>query len=186
VELGLLMDHKEVTVKKLLILGLMLIAFNGWAADVKVTNLTADIAPTSDDLIMTVDAPGTSPVNKKVTLADFNKVWNVSTFASPLTTNPYTLDTTNAKNVIIWYGATGIINLPAAVAGMNICVYNTGAFTITIDANGTDVIVRDGTAQAGGVSFTLSSGAGNYVCMVADAVNHWVTLGYKGILAQGS
>lgn len=111
---------------------------------------------------------------------------NIGTFASPTTTNPYSLTAANARGSILWYGATGEIDLPAATAGMNLCIYNTGAFTITIDPNGTDVIVRDGTAQSAGVSFTLSSGAGNYVCMTADAANHWVTLGYKGTLAQGS
>lgn len=113
-------------------------------------------------------------------------VSQISSFASPLTTNPYSLTAANSYGTIIYYGATGEIDLPAAVAGMVIIVYNTGAYTITFDPNGTDVIVRDGTAQSAGVSITLSSGAGNYVTLVADAVNHWVTMGYKGTLAQGS
>jgi 6-phosphogluconate dehydrogenase (decarboxylating) len=68
---------------------------------------------------------------------------------------------------------------------MNLVVYNTGAFTITFDPNGSEVIVRDGTAQTGGVSMTLSSGAGNYVALVHNGTQ-WVTLGYKGTLAVGS
>jgi hypothetical protein len=111
---------------------------------------------------------------------------NKGTFASPITTNPLTLTAAECKNNVLWYGATGTVNLPAATAGMNLIIYNTGAFTITIDPNGTDVVVRDGTAQTGGVSFTLSSGAGNYVTLVADTANHWVTVGYKGTLAAGS
>ena len=108
------------------------------------------------------------------------------TFAAPITTNPLTLTAAQCKNNVLYYGATGTVNLPAATAGMNLVIYNTGAFTVTIDPNGTDVVVRDGTAQSGGVSFTLSSGAGNYVTLVADAANHWTTVGYKGTLAQGS
>jgi len=55
----------------------------------------------------------------------------------------------------------------------------------TITPDGSEVVVRDGTAQTGGVSFTLSSGAGNYVALLFDGTR-WVTLGYKGTLAEGS
>lgn len=107
------------------------------------------------------------------------------TFSTPITTNPYTLTAANATNAILFYGATGEIDFPALADGMNVIVYNTGAFTITIDPNGTEVIVREGTAQAGGVSMTLSSGAGNYVALVSDG-EKWITLGSKGTLAVGS
>lgn len=119
-------------------------------------------------------------------LAAAKKVNNLGSFTSPITTNPYSLTAANSYNVVLWYGATGEVDLPAGVQGMNLVIYNTGAYTITIDPNGTDVIVRDGTAQSAGVSFTLSSGAGNYVALDCDANNHWVTLGYKGTLAEGS
>lgn len=108
------------------------------------------------------------------------------TFAAPITTNPLALPAYEAYNRVVFYGATGEIDLPAAVAGMNLIIYNTGAFTITIDPDGSDVIVRDGTAQSGGVSVTLSSGAGNYLAFVSPAAGVWVSLGYKGVLAQGS
>lgn len=108
------------------------------------------------------------------------------TFAAPITTDPLALPAYEAYNRVVFYGATGEIDLPVAVAGMNLIIYNTGAFTITIDPNGSDVIVRDGTAQSGGVSVTLSSGAGNYLAFVSPAAGVWVSLGYKGVLAQGS
>ena len=107
------------------------------------------------------------------------------TFTSPITTNPLTLTGTDCYGFILDYGATGTINLPAGVAGMNGIVYNTGAFTITIDPNGSEVVVRDGTAQTGGVSFTLSSGAGNFVALYFNGTQ-WITLGFKGVLAVGS
>jgi hypothetical protein len=108
------------------------------------------------------------------------------THASPSTTDPLSPTWTGAMHQV-WYGATGVINLPAAsgYAGRGIGIYNTGAFTITIDPNGSEVIVRDGTAQTGGVSMTLSSGAGNYVFLFCDGAR-WITFGYKGTLAQGS
>lgn len=108
------------------------------------------------------------------------------THASPSTSNPLS-PTWSTEVHVLYYGATGTINLPAAstYAGRGIIIYNTGSFTVTIDANGSEVIVRDGTVQTGGVSMTLSSGAGNYVALTCDGTR-WITLGYKGTLAAGS
>ena len=106
--------------------------------------------------------------------------------ATPSTTTPLA-PTWSGPTQLIWYGATGEIDLPAAAgyAGRGLILYNTGAFTVTFDPNLSEVIVRDGTVQTGGVSFTLSSGAGNYVALVSDGAR-WVTLGYKGTLTVGS
>ena len=41
-------------------------------ANLKITELTADTSPTSDDLIITVNDVGTTPTNKKVTIANLN------------------------------------------------------------------------------------------------------------------
>lgn len=43
------------------------------AASTKITALSADATPSSDDLIVTVNDPGGSPANKKVTLANLKK-----------------------------------------------------------------------------------------------------------------
>lgn len=43
-------------------------------ADLKITELTADTSPTSDDLIVTVNNPSVSPANRKVTIANLNAV----------------------------------------------------------------------------------------------------------------
>lgn len=87
----------------------------------------------------------------------------------------------------VWCGATMTVNLPAASGylGRGILIYNTGAFTITVEPNSSEVIVRNGTAQTGGVNFTLSSGAGNFVALLSDGAR-WITLGYIGTLAVGS
>lgn len=109
------------------------------------------------------------------------------THASPSTANPLSPVWTTTQDHTIWYGVSGTINLPA-VAGYgnkSLTIYNTGAFTITIDPNGSEVIVRDGTAQSGGVSITLASGAGNFVCLRCDGAR-WITLGRNGELAEGS
>lgn len=106
--------------------------------------------------------------------------------ATPDTTNPLAPTWTAAMHTV-WYGATGEIDLPAAAGylGRGILIFNTGAYTITIDPNGSEVIVRTGTAQTGGVSMTLSSGAGNFVFLFSDGAR-WSTLGFNGTLAAGS
>lgn len=105
---------------------------------------------------------------------------------TPSTTDPLSPTWTGPTHVV-FYGATGEINLPAAAgySGRGIIVYNTGAFTVSLDPDASEVIVRDGTVQTGGVTMTLSSGAGNYVALLSDGVR-WITLGYKGTLAAGS
>jgi hypothetical protein len=128
-----------------------------------------------------------SALNLVTTGNMMGSVNRVGTFASPITsTGTYSLTAANSYNSLIFYNDTDTLALPAAVAGMNLCVYVTGTNLTTIDPNGTDVVVRDGTAQSAGVSFTVAGVAGNYVCVVADAANHWTTMGYKGTLAQGS
>jgi hypothetical protein len=59
------------------------------------------------------------------------------THASPSTTNPLS-PTWNSVTQVVYYGATGTINLPAAsgYAGRSIIIYNPVAFTVTIDSNG--------------------------------------------------
>jgi hypothetical protein len=106
--------------------------------------------------------------------------------ATPSTTNPLA-PTWSGPTQLIWYGATGEVDLPAAAGytGRGLILYNTGAFTVTFDPNASEVIVRDGTVQTGGVSFTLSTGAGNYVAIVSDGAR-WVTLGFKGTLTAGT
>jgi hypothetical protein len=111
---------------------------------------------------------------------------NTGTHATPSTTTPLS-PTWNGPTHVVYYNTTGTINLPAAAgyANRTILIYNTGSNTITVDSNGSEVIVRNGTAQTGGVSITLSSGAGNYVVLISDGTR-WITLGYIGTLAQGS
>jgi hypothetical protein len=87
----------------------------------------------------------------------------------------------------IWTNTTTEYDLPAAAgyAGRAVVFYVTGTNAITIDPNASEVIVRDGTAQTGGVTLTLTGAAGNYVALFCTGTR-WVTLGYKGTLAAGS
>lgn len=88
---------------------------------------------------------------------------------------------------IVWTNTTSTYTLPAVAsyAGRSVGFYVTGTNAITIDPNASEVIVRDGTAQTGGVTLTLTGAAGNYVFLFSTGTR-WVTFGYKGTLAAGS
>jgi len=87
----------------------------------------------------------------------------------------------------VFTNTTTTYNLPAAATydGKAVMFYVTGTNLITIDPNGSEVIVRAGIVQTGGVSMTLAGVAGNYVAMICDGVR-WITLGFIGTLAVGS
>lgn len=89
--------------KKYLIIFLLFIAIPCWGADTKITALTEDTAPTSDDLVPTVNAPGSSPANRKATLANLFK-WALvpggSTNVTTITGNyAFGITLTNTTNV---------------------------------------------------------------------------------------
>lgn len=128
----------------------------------------------------------TSAIQTQLDAKASNTGTQTGVHATPSTTTPLSPTWTGPMHTV-WYGATGQINLPAAAGytGRGILIYNTGVFTVTVEPNGSEVIVRDGTVQTGGVNFTLSSGAGNFVALISDGAR-WVTLGYKGSMFVGS
>jgi hypothetical protein len=107
----------------------------------------------------------------------------LGTWASPITsTGAYALSAANAYGRWIYYNDTDEITLPAAVAGMSVCVQVPAATLVPVGPNGTDVIVLEGTALSAGQAFSIAAVAGNFACVVADAANHWVSAGTKGTL----
>ncbi len=168
-------------------------ASGGAAAPTFRAMVTADVPATLDAKNLTTSTATTPSTGDDDTslattayVQDEVDTTQTGVHATPSTTNPLAPTWTGPTHVV-WYGATGEIDLPAAsgYAGRGLIVYNTGAFTVTFDPSGSEVIVRDGTVQTGGVSFTLSSGAGNYVALLSDGAR-WITLGYKGTLTVGS
>lgn len=112
---------------------------------------------------------------------------NTQSWAAPYITASTLSPTWSGPVHAVYMGVAQTVALPdaAAYANRGIVIYSTGAFIITVDPDADDFIVRDGVQQNDGITITLSSGAGNYVCLISDGTN-WVTLGYKGTLAQGS
>lgn len=90
--------------KLFVIFVMLLMPFTAYAADTKVSALSADTAPTATDLIMTVDDIGGTPTSKKVSLSDLDALF----VETSLATND--LDAANAitfaSNSMIMEGAT--------------------------------------------------------------------------------
>jgi hypothetical protein len=81
-----------------------------------------------------------------------------------------------------WYsGGAETITLPAAVVGMNLCVYASDATVKNIDPNGTDTIVLNGTALTAGYQIESPGAAGNFICLMSFTANQWTTLGQSGV-----
>jgi hypothetical protein len=81
-----------------------------------------------------------------------------------------------------WYsGGAETITLPAAVVGMNLCIYASDASVKNIDPNGTDTIVLNGTALAAGYQIESPGAVGNFICLASFTANQWTTLGQSGV-----
>ncbi len=149
-------------------------------------NDLSTVTPVLADSVAFWDASG--GVTGKSTLTNIQSTFvaaMLGTYGSPDTTAGALSWTAPVYEV--WTNTTTTYALPAAAAyaGKAVIFYVKGTNLITIDPNGSEVIVRAGTAQTGGVSMTLAGVAGNYVCLICDGVV-WATLGYSGTLAVGS
>jgi len=70
------------------------------------------------------------------------------------------------------------IDLDAAVVGMNILIVDKAGGAITLDPNGTDVIVYDGTAASAGEAIISSGAKGDFIGLICLTANEWITLGH--------
>lgn len=109
-------------------------------ADQKITQLSADATPTSDDLVVTVNDPGGTPVNRKVTLLDILKGAALGVLTSdndvPARISGALTRVPVAASRIVGRKASGDLTaLTGAEAGDLIGVYQ--AYTPTIAQNGT-------------------------------------------------
>ncbi len=130
-------------------------------ADAKISALSADTSPTSDDLIVTVNDPGGTPANKKVTLANlFHAIsqWCFAADAGASDTYAATLSPVPAAYV------TGqAYRFKANTA-------NTGACTINFNTLGAKAIKK----AVGGITTDLDDNdirAGQWVDLVYDGTN---------------
>ena len=85
---------------------------------IKITQLTEDTAPSSDDLILTVNSPGGTPSNRKVTIANL--------FANaPLITTPNIRITDLANGYVPYKVSGGLANSPVYTDGIRVGIGTT-------------------------------------------------------------
>lgn len=149
-------------------------------------NDLSTVTPVLTDTVGFWDVSGGVP--GKATLATVQGIMvaaRLGSHASPDTTAGAI--TWTAPVYEVFTNTTTEYDLPAAAGydGKAVVFYVTSTNAITIDPNGSEVIVRNGTAQTGGVTLTLTGAAGNYVALICDGTR-WITLGFSGTLAAGS
>ena len=102
----------------LIVLCILFLAIPSSAADVKITQLPENIAPTSDDLAIIVDSPGVDSVTQKVTLANLTKAFGWVDSSAYTTIELANTAAYNAKKLLVVsqnYTLTGANTLTASV-----------------------------------------------------------------------
>lgn len=135
------------------------LAFNAIAADTKITALTADGSPTTDDLIPTVNDPSGTPANKKVTLADLKTLMttgltigtNVQAYDADLDYLSGFTPTANVKTILNAADYAAIRTALGLTIGTNVQAYDA------------DLTTYAGITPAANVQTFL--GAANYAAM---------------------
>jgi hypothetical protein len=107
------------------------------------------------------------------------------TQASPITTNPLS-PTWITQDRLQFYGANGQINLPgvSGYAGKTLFIYVTGSFTVTVDPNGSEIVVEAGISLGAGVADVIAGAAGTFVGYVCDG-SRWIKLESGGGSGSG-
>lgn len=150
----------------------------------QITDLDADVA-----LIANSDARiATQKATKAYADAAAAAATTAALIGSHTTPNTTAGAVTVTKAVtLVFSNTTTAWTLPAAATwtGKVVGFFTTGTNILTVDPNGSEVVVREGVAQPGGVTLTLSGIGGNFVWVMSDGVRI-ITLGSRGTLAAGS
>lgn len=111
--------------------------------DLKITQLGEDTSPTLDDLLTTVNNPGGTPVNKKVTISNFKLLINKNILSAQ--TNDYIALPTD--DVIICNKTTDmVITLPLSIGtGKRYDIKNINTGMVTVSGNSIDKIDGEST-----------------------------------------
>lgn len=106
-------------------------------ADQKITALTADTSPTSDDLIVTVNDPGGTPANRRVTLANaITKAHGLSDGIVKVSSGTLTADTTGIDTTDL---ASGVLDTDlSSVSASDDTIPSAKATKTALDAKKTD------------------------------------------------
>ena len=130
-------------------------------ADSKISALTADTSPTSDDLIVTVNDPGGTPANKKVTLANLFFAMQTWLFGS---------DAGSSDTYVVTLSPAPAAYVTGQSYRFKANTANTGACTVNFNGLGAKTIKK----AAGGITTDLLDNeirAGQWVDLVYDGTN---------------
>ena len=87
---------------------------------------------------------------------------------------PHTLTAAQCYGGVFYVDTTSTVNLPARAEGMSLTIFADGAVTVTVDPNASDLIKRDGTAQADGVTVVSPGALGDMLVLTDyDATGWW-------------
>lgn len=153
---------------------MIVINSNNVFADSKISAMTADTSPTSDDLIVTVNDPAGTPANRRVTLGDL-QTFITSGGAGGWTdggTNIYNTTTTDGVSIGTTTPSTGVA---LDVRGIQYVSGNIGINTISpghrLDVNGNARILSTGALYFGSdnTAFLVGSAA------TTPNINMWIS-----------
>ena len=98
------------------------------------------------------------------------------TIATPVKSAAYTVGTDNTDEAyggVVYTSSTGIITLPVLAVGMHLAVIAAGGVIVTIDPNGVDKIIIDGTDATAGVTITSPGDVGDIAVLTYHSAGTW-------------
>lgn len=142
-------------------------------ADTKISALTADTSPTTDDLIVTVNDPGGTPANRKVTLANLDTLLSGTT--KTLTNKTINGASNTITNVSLTSGVTGV--LPTANGGTNLSAIGTANQVLGVNNGATGLEYKTITA---GSNVTVTHGANTITIASSGGASGYATVAEEG------
>jgi len=112
---------------------------------------------------------------------------NAAIRSDPVThTGSATISATQMYGHTHVFTATATASLPAAVAGMHTALVMTAAAVMTIDPNGTEVIIHDRASLGAGVTIVSDGVAYAVIYLECVVTGYWIAYVNMGTFAAGS
>lgn len=125
--------------------------------------------------VATGSAGGYTTINGAATIT--NKTFSMGANTVQIYTAQYsgntTVGATECYGGVLYVSATAIMALPAVAAGMQVTIIATAGAAITVDPNGTEIIILDGTSLSAGFKALSTSTAGDLIVLTYYSSGHW-------------
>jgi hypothetical protein len=147
-----------------------------YAVDQKISELDAITVLTADDLLVAVDDPGGTPVTKKIVASDALKM-QTSVYSADGTLNVTIAQATFGTFFVNTYAGTQVMTLPAAAAGMAVCLRNgqNNSRILQVHSDATDYLVLPATGLRNTAAnhFAATASPMNQICLIAVDTTDW-------------